>query len=115
MNDSKDDGYTSGDEIILIRPAHEIILMRPTHQYEEIFHTISAIREPKPIIVSKCRNRHCRFTVHSKPPTFFKPRDMKYCCSLCRLSNCYNHGGHCEANKYTRPRPPLLRQIVQCD
>ena len=60
------DEYCSGDEEILIRP------------------------------MIKCKNRKCSFRIHRNPPKFFNPKDKKYCCSLCRLSNNYNHGGHCE-------------------
>lgn len=48
----------------------------------------------------KCRNKHCCFLIHNNPPQHFARKDMKYCCSLCRISNGKRHGGHCQCINY---------------
>lgn len=47
-----------------------------------------------------CANPRCNFKIHSNPPHFFKPMDLPFCCSLCRMSNGNKHGGKCERVVY---------------
>ncbi len=65
-----EDPYTSDDEVILLRP------------------------------MIKCKNKHCCYRIHPNPPRFFTNKDKKYCCSLCRISNGHNHGGHCKCEPF---------------
>jgi hypothetical protein len=56
-----------------------------------------------PVVDVGCSCMKCRFDRHRNPPSHFIPMDYSYCCSLCRMSNGAQHGGHCEKRLRTVP------------
>lgn len=74
MDEELEEGITSGDEVILLKPRKP----RVSHK------------------VTCCKNKKCHYMAHTDPPKHFCEEDKGYCCSWCRLSNGKNHGNHCQ-------------------
>lgn len=73
-----DEDYTSGDEVIILRP-------------------IASKRDP-------CKCWNCPYFSHESPPRHFSEEDQGYCCSWCRLSKGKKHGNLCQRNRIKKKR-----------